>query len=297
MKHHETRFSPPNLEWLRTFVAFAETMSFTSAARTLHLSQPAVHVQVKKLGEQLGVELYRRRGKALELTDEGVRAVAFGRELLERSDRFLDELRAIPHAEPTVLAAGEGALLYVIGDALSRARRAELRIQLQVLDTAGVVQAVQRGEAHVGVTVLDELPGDLEGRVLVESESLLVVPRAHPLAERRTLRLTDLDGLPLVAPPRGARQRELLDSFTRAARVRPDVVVEARGWPLTLRLVELGAGAAVVNDVVQVPRSLVGIRLRGLPPVTYWALRRASADPTAEAASLWSLLTSTRAGR
>lgn len=60
---------------------------------------------------------------------------------------------------------------------------------------------------------------------------------------------------------------------------------------------ELGVGAAVVNDVVRIPRTLAGIRLRGLPPQIYWALRRASADPTAAAASLWSLLTSTRAGR
>jgi len=290
MIHHETRFTP-SLEWLRTFVAFAATMSFTRAAEELHLSQPAVHVQVKKLAEQLGVELYRRRGKALELTDEGVRAVAFGRELLERSDRFLDELRAVPHAQPTVVAAGEGALLYVIGDAMSRALRAELRIQLRVLDTAGVIQALQRGEAHAGVTVLEEPPSDLEGRALVESGSLLVVPRAHPLAKRRSLRLTDLDGVPLVAPPRGARQRELLDSFTRAAGVRADIVVEARGWPLTLRLVELGVGAAVVNDVVRIPRSLTGVRLRGLPPQIYWALRRANAEPSAAAASFWSMLT------
>ncbi|HBQ14955.1 MAG TPA: transcriptional regulator, partial [Myxococcales bacterium] len=78
----------PNLEWLRAFVVFAEHLNFTRAAEALHLSQPALHVQVKKLGEQLEVTLYERRGRALVLTDEGREVLAFGRELLARCERF-----------------------------------------------------------------------------------------------------------------------------------------------------------------------------------------------------------------
>ena len=56
------------LEWLEAFVAFAERMSFTHAARDLHISQPALHVQIARLTEALGVRLYRREGRALVLT-------------------------------------------------------------------------------------------------------------------------------------------------------------------------------------------------------------------------------------
>lgn len=280
----------PNLEWLRAFVAFAEHLSFTRAARELHLSQPALHVQVKKLSEQLGVELYRRRGRALELTEEGVRTLAFGRELLERSERFAAELRALEHRREVVLAAGEGTLLYVVGDRLEAALTAGLPVALSVRDAEGVLDAVRRGEAHLGVSVFHELPADLEARVLARAGSLLVVPRGHRLARRRILRLEDLHELPLVAPPRGAGQRELVESFTRAAGVRPRIAVEARGWSLTLRLVELGVGAAIVNDVVRIPKALAGVRLRGLPPQIYAAIRRRGASPSDEAASLWAFL-------
>jgi DNA-binding transcriptional LysR family regulator len=66
-----------NEEWLRSFVAFAERMSFTAAARALHISQPALHVQVRKLSESLGVVLYHREGRVLVLTSEGERVLAF----------------------------------------------------------------------------------------------------------------------------------------------------------------------------------------------------------------------------
>ena len=86
----------PNLEWLRSFVVFAEHLNFTRAAEALHLSQPALHVQVKKLAEQLGVTLYERRGRGLALTPDGRRVLAFGRELLARCERFSDDLRGAP---------------------------------------------------------------------------------------------------------------------------------------------------------------------------------------------------------
>ena len=55
-------------EWLEAFIAFAERLNFTHAARALHLSQPALFVQISKLGEAVGVPLYFRQGRQLQLT-------------------------------------------------------------------------------------------------------------------------------------------------------------------------------------------------------------------------------------
>lgn len=278
----------PNLEWLRAFVAFAEHLNFTRAAEALHLSQPALHVQVKKLGEQLGVTLYERRGRALVLTDEGREVLAFGRELLARCERFGARLHRRPDDTPPHLAAGEGALLYLLP--LHALVRGGARLRTTVLDGASTVRAVREGEADVGVAALARPPEGLESAPVAESESVLLVPAGHRLAARRRVRARDLDGERLVLPPRGRPQRDAIEHWLRGAQARVEVDVEARGWPLTLRFASLGLGLAIVNDFCPTPRRMRAIAVEGLPRQRYFALRRADALRTAAEERLWELL-------
>src|SRR5262245_15941049 len=97
--------------WLEAFIAFAEHLNFTHAARALHLSQPALHVQIGKLTEAIGVPLYRRSGRRLELTAAGVALAGFARETRERSSRVVEELRTGHSHQPVTLAAGTGAFV------------------------------------------------------------------------------------------------------------------------------------------------------------------------------------------
>ncbi|NOU34589.1 MAG: LysR family transcriptional regulator, partial [Polyangiaceae bacterium] len=118
-------------DWLATFAVFAEHLNFTHAARALALSQPAVHVQISRLAEELGVPLYVRRGRALELTAEGVELLAFTREAREHAARFAARFDARNRGEESVaLASGEGAYLYLLGDALRAfGRRSKARLR------------------------------------------------------------------------------------------------------------------------------------------------------------------------
>src|SRR5262249_61870972 len=101
--------------------------------------------------------------------------------------------------------------------------------------------------AHVGVASLAVLPDDLEARPLTEVGQSLVLPEAHPLAEKRRLRLADLAGARLVVPGPDRPHRVALTRALREAGVPWEVAVEANGWELMLRFVELGVGLAVVN--------------------------------------------------
>src|SRR4051812_19123461 len=102
-------------EWLEAFIAFAERLNFTHAAKALHLSQPALHVQIAKLAEQVGMTLYQRRGRQIVLTNAGRQLLAFARDEQERSQRFVDELRTGERHASVSLAAGTGAFLYLLG--------------------------------------------------------------------------------------------------------------------------------------------------------------------------------------
>ena len=267
-----------HLDWLEAFTVFAEHLSFTGAARALHLSQPALHVQIGKLGAELGVPLYVRRGQRLELTADGRRVLLFAREMGERERAFRDVLRAGESLQPVALAAGEGSFLYLLGPAI-RAFTASARAPLRLLtrDRDATLAAVRSGEAHLGVAPVDGAPQGLTIDPLTEVAQVLAMPAAHPLARRRSIKLRDLEGARLIVPPPGRPHREAITAALLAAGVTWEPAVEASGWEPMLHFVALGVGIAIVNACCRLPRGLCARPLPELPRRTYSVVRRRDA--------------------
>lgn len=263
-----------NSDWLRSFVAFAETMNFTHAARRLHISQPALHVQIQKLAAQLGVALYVRSGRVLTLTSAGHKVLAFARDQREQSERLVDEISGIARPQAVVLAAGEGSFLYLLGGALRAFQHGKHgRLQVLTRDREGAVAAVRLGEAHLAVTVTDEVPAGFSARKLARVGAAAILPQGHPLARKRRLSTHDLREEAIIAPSEG---RPLRAALARAwseigAPWRP--AIEANGWELMMRFAALGLGIAVVNDFCAPPKGTVRRPLAGLPSVQYQLLR------------------------
>ena len=284
-----------HLDWLEAFTVFADHLSFTAAARALHLSQPALHVQIGKLGADLGVPLYVRRGQRLELTADGRRVLVFAREMGERERAFRDVLRGGESLQPVTLAAGEGSFLYLLGPAIrafTRAARAPLRLLTR--DREATLAAVRSGEAHVGVAPI-AIMGEGEGERsspdlivdhLTEVAQVLVVPAAHPLARRRSIKLGDLEGARLIVPPPGRPHRAAITAALLAAGVSWEPAVEASGWEPMLHFVALGVGIAVVNACCRLPRGLVARPVPALPRRTYSLIQRRDAAPSPATAEL-----------
>lgn len=285
-----------NSEWVRAFVTFAETLNFTHAAARLHISQPALHVQIRKLAESLQAPLYVRNGRSLTLTREGQKVLAFGREQEERTAQLVDDIKGTARDTNVVLAAGEGTFLHLLREPLRTFRRSELR-KLRVLtrDREQALSAVRLGEAHLAVTVIDDVPADLIARRVAKVGAAVVLPRNHPLARKRSIAIRDLRDEPLIAPPAGRPMRATLAQAWAAADQTWAPVVEANGWELMMRFAELGLGLAIVNDFCAPPRGTVRRRLLGLPPVHYQLLRLRGRPPSPAVAALEdAILASTR---
>lgn len=262
-------------DWLAAFVAFAEEGSFTTAARRLHISQPALHVQVRKLSEQIGVPLYSREGRGVKLTVQGEALLAFGRDQGERTHSLLARLRGEDASLPIALSAGEGAYLYLLGGALRRFnKRFPERLRLLTHDKEQTLDAVRSGRAHVGVTVAHDVPEELIAEPLRQVGAMLVVPRTHRLAKKRRVRITDLDEERWVLPPKGKAQYKTLTRAFRDEGITFSTSVEASGWELILHFAKLGLGLAIVNDHCRVPAGMVGIPVPELPSVPYSLVRR-----------------------
>jgi DNA-binding transcriptional LysR family regulator len=274
-------------EWLESFIAFAERLNFTHAAQALHLSQPALFVQIAKLSEALAVTLYEKRGRQLTLTDAGVALLAFARDAQHRSDDLVTALRTGMRQSSVTLAAGTGAFLYLLSPGIRDFMRSSpARLRLLHRDRAGTVMSVRRGESQLGVAAFDAVPDDLAAQLLTRVPQLLVMPQRHRLARKHSVKLADLKGEGLIVPPVGSPQRATLSQALDSAEVEWRVAVEATGWELVLRFVELGLGLAVVNGFCRIPRGLVTRPLNELPRVAYYLVERSASLPSDTVAEL-----------
>ncbi len=264
-----------NMEWLGAFVTFAEHMNLTKAAEAMHLSQPALHAQIRKLSEQLGVPLYVRRGRRLVLTAEGERAAAFGREVMGQGEAFVASLRGGGEGRPVVLAAGEGSYLYLLGGAIGEFLECG-RAPLRLLTMGGeeAAEAVRSGRASMGVAAFDLVPEGLDGQLLASVGLSVAVRADHRLSGEGEVSLGSLQGEALVVPPPDRPHRRALEVALREAGVSWRVSVEASGWALMLHFVGLGLGVAVVNAFCRPPEGVVLRPLEGLARQEYLILTR-----------------------
>ncbi|HRG96055.1 MAG TPA: LysR family transcriptional regulator [Polyangiaceae bacterium] len=265
-----------NYDALFSFVVFVEHLNFTRAARALGLSQPALHVQVKRLGEAVGAPLYRREGRALALTPAGARLAAFGRETRERGARALAEARGEAEHAPVILASGQGAFLYLLGPALRRFPKGRWPLSLLTLPAEEALAHVRDARAHLAVVGLRAPPATegLEALPLAVVGQRVLVPASHRLARRRSLSGRDLAGEPLVVAPRGSLHRAALEATLAEAGVAPQIAVEAPGWELMLQFARAGLGLAVVNAFCAAPRGTRAVPFVGMAPITYWLASR-----------------------
>ena len=263
-----------DLDSLEAFAVFSETLNFTHAAERLNISQPALHVKIKKLGRTLDVTLYQKRGRRLLLTEPGRDLARFARETGAQVSGFLREFQSRSRL-PVSLAAGRGCYLYLLGDALRRfGETSQARLRLFTCDRTSTLEMVRSGEAQLGVTVLEALPSDMHTQRIHRAPGLLVVPRNHALARRRRLRVRDLEGLPLIAPPPELPHRVRLEQTLTDNEVSCQVVVEANGWELMLHFVSLGLGVAIVNGCCEIPKALKAIPIADYPYASYFLCKK-----------------------
>jgi LysR family transcriptional regulator, low CO2-responsive transcriptional regulator len=262
----------PSLETIQAFSVFAETLNFSQAARALSISQPALHTKVGRLAAQLDLPLYWRDGRKLHLTRHGEIVARWGRQLQTELSGLLQQLAGKAPSQTVVLAAGEGTYLHLLGPAISAFRKAagqDVRLTLLTANRDRALDAVRAGRANLAVAPLDAVPEGMTAHAVARVGQVLVVPKTHPLAKRKRVRLSDLADAQLVVPPEGQPHRDMLARALQSAGVRWQVGVEVMGWEAMLHFVRLGFGLAVVNDYCRVGPRLVTLKLPELPGLVF----------------------------
>jgi DNA-binding transcriptional LysR family regulator len=146
-------------------------------------------------------------------------------------------------------------------------------------------------------SALDLVPRGIEAIDLLRTPLCVAMPTTHALARKRGLALGDLRKDRLILTPDGQLHRDLVSrAFARAGEV-PERFLEADGWPLMLKFVQLGLGVAVVNGICSLPAGVVARPLPELGAVTYRLLQRSGARLAADAQLLAARIRSVRGRR
>lgn len=209
------------LKDLRYLVAVADTRHFGQAAARCFVSQPTLSAQLKKLEEYLGVQLVERHPRRIGLTEAGDQVVARARRIIEASDEIvaLAELQSDPLAGRLRVALLPTIGPYLLPLVASRIRRKLPRIELLLYEyqTAPMLEHLQAGDIDLGILALPVPLDGLVERALFDEPFVVAVPEQHPLASRKTLQASDLNGETLLLLEDGHCLRDqALDVCARA---------------------------------------------------------------------------------
>jgi DNA-binding transcriptional LysR family regulator len=265
------------MDWaqLQAVAAVARHKSFSGAAAELGLTQSGVSRQVQKLERELGVTLFVRRPAGMLLTQAGERVHTYAADALARRQQLLEELHATPDAVSGVLsiAASTTPGEFLVSRLIAgfQTQFPAVRTQVQISDSAQVVEALQQRQAEVGF-VGARFPGrGLEYVVVAEDEVVLAVPTAHRLARHTEVALNELSDEAFIEREGGSGtllsvRRSLAAHGLRLPRHR--VVMVLSTTQAIVSAVESGYGLGWVSSLALAGRSterVRTVRLRGQP--------------------------------
>ena len=255
------------LHQLRYFVAVADSGKFTTAARDLHVAQPSISKQVRKLEDELGAALLERRRTGVVLTDAGAILLPWAKRMLADLDGARSEVAGLATLERGRLSVGATPSLstVLLPRVLASFHTEHPGITLSVVEAGSrdLVDRLAAGELDLALVILP-LPREelFETTPLIREELVLAVAKDHPLARRKTVKVGELRGVPLVMFREGYDLRSATITACEQAGFHPTFAIEGAEMDGVLRMAAAGVGVAVVpRMVVERGGPLVAVRL------------------------------------
>jgi DNA-binding transcriptional LysR family regulator len=246
-----------DLRHLRYFIAVAEELHFTKAAKRLHIAQPPLSRQIRELEEELGVTLLNRTRHHIELSDAGRVFLEKAKQILLATDSAVVEAQRAQRGEIGKLAVGFfEQTAYTLLPPILRAfqeRFPAVEVQLRWFPVVGQVEALMRGDVDIAfvrpVVDLEELSKEL----LLKEPFVLAVPSTHPFADRDVLSIADCADERIINYTRNLAP-DYHAGITRACALAgfiPKNSLEVGQVYTALGLVSSGVGIAFVPSSVQ----------------------------------------------
>jgi DNA-binding transcriptional LysR family regulator len=255
------------LRHIEAFLAVARFGNFTRAAADLHVSQPALTVQIRQLESALGLRLFDRNNRVVALTRPG-------RELVVPFERVLSDVRAIIESARDFAAHRRGVVVVaclpsIAGGLMARAiaelavRHQGLAVRVRDVVADRVVELVKSGEVDVGVGSCGRVDRELSERPLFVDRLAAFVPPDHRLAARRQVTMREVVRYPLILTGRDSSVRAIVERTVEDLRLSVHIAQEAAYMSTALGMATAGLGVAILPEAAS-PSASSALRRVGI---------------------------------
>jgi DNA-binding transcriptional LysR family regulator len=244
------------LRHLRYFLAVAETLHFSKAAKRLGMAQPPLSQQIKRLEELLGHALFERTTRGVKLTAAGQLLARRARSTMEKVDEDLAQVRRLGRGEEGTLTVGfSGSVMFTeLPAAIQsfRHRYPKVELRLRELVTSAQIAALLNGQIDLAFLRDGDPTEGIRITPLLKEKYVAVLPEAHPLARRITLSVKALEGEPFIMFARrmGPLAYDRTIACCERGGFRPNIVQDAPQWLTLVRLVSAGLGVSLAPACV-----------------------------------------------
>jgi DNA-binding transcriptional LysR family regulator len=263
------------LPQLRSFCFAAQAGSVSKAAERMFLSQPTVSLQIQALERELKTALFERRGPRITLTPEGKTMYELALPLVEGIDALGEKFAARRggiEAGRLDIAAGESTLLYLLPPFIKEFADRYPAIELKLHNVTGRdgVAMLRADQIDFAVGPMTEEGEGMDYRDMFAAEPMLITSRDHPLAKKKEVTIRDVAAHPLILPPRHLATWRVVDFVFHKHKLKYHVKLEAGGWEVIKKYVELGLGISIVASLCLTGKEA----LAAIPMKRYFPTRR-----------------------
>ncbi|QKT04205.1 LysR family transcriptional regulator [Ectothiorhodospiraceae bacterium 2226] len=263
---------------LKAFEAVARHLSFTRASEELHLTQPAVSMQIKQLEEHVGLPLFEQLGKRIFLTEAGREmyhyACTIAQQLAE-AEMVLDEMKGLRRGRLTIAVASTANYFIPRLIAAFCQKQSGVLVNLEVTNREGLLNLL--GANAIDMAIMGQPPGkDLVAHSFMENPLVMVAPPDHPLARERAIPLTRLREETFIIREAGSGTRGATERFFEEHGERLNTGQEMNSSEAIKQAVQAGLGLGVLSlhtleMELQLER-LVVLDVEGFPILRHWYL-------------------------
>lgn len=239
---------------LQVFYTVARLLSFTKAAETLHMTQPAVTFQVRQLEEHFNTRLFDRTHNRISLTEAGHRVYEYADRIFQLYAEMENAVREMTGEISGTLILGasttiaEYMLPALLGD--FKAKYPDVTIHLKVSNTEGIVSMVENNVIDLGVVEAPVTNKNLVVDVCKMDQLVVIVPPNHPLAREESISIHRLIDFPYICREEGSGTREVIGDYMAAMGLDGSEITIAMelGSPEAIKgAVEAGMGVSIVS--------------------------------------------------
>ena len=265
------------LRQLQCFAAVARNLSYTRAADELHLTQPAVSMQIRQLEQQAGLALTEQFGKKVHLTEAGEEVHRYARSILQQVDEMddvLDKLKGFAggHLRIAAISSANYFAARLLGT--FHQRFPQVNVRLDTTNQSAVVRQVLDNE--VDMAIMGQPPDDkrLEAIAFMDNPLIIVAPPDHRLAQRKRIAMKELEKEVFLTREPGSGTRGAMHRFFRQQKLKLTTGMEMGSLSGVKQGVQAGLGLGLLPrgavEVELMLGRLVELKIKGLPIKRHW---------------------------